>query len=390
MKPPIYLDYAATTPMDPRVISAMTDVMEGYYGNPSSVHAVGRAAREQIEEARREVAGFFGAKDSSEIVFTSGATESNNLVLRGVVQSSKIKKPHIITTSIEHKAILETLDDIALTREIEVTLMQCDQSGHIDIERLKNEIRHNTILISVMFVNNETGSVQDIRGIGKMLEKLNEGRERAGFPKVLFHTDAVQAVQYYDCRVAHLHVDLLSASAHKVYGPKGIGVLYIKKRLALHPMITGGGQEFEKRAGTENISGIIGFAQALQILAKKKDTDREHVLELKKVLTKGLSSIKGAQVVSTDHGAPHIVSCIFKDIPGDALLVNLDLVGISASTGSACTSGSIQPSHVLLACGFPEDEAKSALRFSLGRWTKKSEVEKLLSVLPGIIEKLST
>ncbi|HRY60188.1 MAG TPA: cysteine desulfurase family protein [Patescibacteria group bacterium] len=385
----IYLDCSATTPTDPRVMKKMCEFMEKDFGNPSSVHAFGREARGKIEEARRSIAEFIGSDDPMEVIFTSGGTESDNMAIVGVVKASKVKKPHIITSVIEHKAVLSTIEDLEKRGLVEATYLKVDGYGKVNLEDLKKEIKYNTILVSIMYVNNEIGTVQPIREIGKYLEKLNDQRERGGFPKVYFHTDAVQAFQYLNVNVKHLHVDLMSVSGHKFYAPKGIGLLFIKKGTHIEKIQIGGGQEFGKRAGTENTPGIIALSAAIDILKKEGEKDGERIGKLKDKLVKGIEKIEN--VTLTGHPKdriPSVASFLFHGIEGEAILINLDLDGIAVSTGSACSSGSLEASHVLLACGYDHEQAQGNIRFSLGRFTQESDIKKVLEVLPGIVDRL--
>jgi len=417
----IYLDYSATTPPDPRVINAVCKFMKGNFGNPSSVHSFGRKAKKAIEQARAICLNFINADDAREIIFTSGGTEADNLAIEGIIKACNIKRPHIITTLIEHKAILEKLKDLEKRGLIETTYLSVDKYGQISLDSLKKEIKHNTILVSIMYANNEIGTIQPIREIGKYLEKLNKDRVRAAYPKIYFHTDAVQAFAYLNCNVKYLHVDLMSISGHKIYGPKGIGFLYVKKDTPLEHIIIGGGQEFGKRAGTENTVGIVGLGKAVELLEQenppkagkktRKQENRKTCLpagragkqESKKVMREsgetkrierlGNKLIKGVLKIPdtelTGHPKerlPNLASFVFKGIEGESILINLDLEGIAISTGSACTSG--ESSYILTACGYDPQVSQGNIRFSLGRFTSQEEIDRVLKVLPGIVGKL--
>lgn len=385
----IYLDYSATTPTDPRVIKVIAKTMKENFGNPSSIHNFGREARKIVDESREVVRDFINADSAHEIIFTSGGSEADNLAILGLVEKSKIKKPHIITTPIEHKAVLETIKKLEQKELVETTYLKVDRNGLIDIENVKKEIKHNTILVSVMYANNEIGTIEPIREIGKHLEKLNIQRLRGGFPKVYLHTDAVQAFQYLNVDVKHLHIDLMSVSAHKFYGPKGIGFLYIKEGTEIEKIIFGGGQEFNFRAGTENVSGIVGLACAIKILKKEKEADAERIKKLRDKLIAGVLKISGVHLTGhKEKRLPSLASFVFEAIEGESILINLDLEGIAVSTGSACTSSTLSPSHVLSACGYTHLEAQGNIRFSLGRFTTNEEIDKVLKVLPGIIDRL--
>lgn len=388
-KKQIYLDYSATTPTDPRVIEAMTDFMKNYPGNPSSIHSFGRDARNKIEDARETIRDFIGADEASEIIFTSGGTESDSMAILGVLEKSKIAKPHVITTSIEHKAVLSIVQKLEKEGFIEASYLKVDRDGKISIEDLQKEIKHNTVLVSVMYANNEIGTVQPIREIGKYIEKINKSREKAAFPRVYFHTDAVQAFSYLKINVKYLHVDLMSVSAHKFCGPKGVGFIYIKEGVYLENVFIGGGQEFGKRAGTENTQSIIGMAEAVKILKKEQEKDTKKVKELRDKLIQGALKIEGVKLTGHPKDRiPSLASFVFANIEGESILISLDLLGIAVSTGSACTSGTLTPSHVLTACGYTPVESQGNIRFSLGKYTTKEEINKVLEVLPGIVGRL--
>ena len=384
-----YFDNSATTPMDPRVISKMKKVMGTTFGNPSSIHLYGREAHGELDEYREICREFIGADEINEVIFTSGGSEADNLAILGLIKKSKIKKPHVITSPVEHKAVLETISELAKKELIEATYLKVDKFGMVSFEDVKREIKHNTILISIMYVNNEVGTIQPIREIGKYLEKINPARVGGGYPKIYLHTDAVQAFPYLKCNVKHLHVDMMSVSAHKFNGPKGVGFLYIKEGTPVEKIIYGGAQEFNKRAGTENLAGIAGLAKAVEILAKDQDKEVKNISRLRDKLIKGVLKIKGAELTGhVSERSPAIASFVFKAIEGESILINLDLEGIAVSTGSACSSGTLSPSHVLMACGFTHVEAQGNIRVSLGRFNTKKEVDNFLKVLPGIVERL--
>jgi cysteine desulfurase len=385
----IYFDNSATTPMDPRVIAEMDKVMVNNFGNPSSIHSYGRDAHGLLDKYREVCRNFVGADEASEIVFTSGGSEADNLAILGLFEKSKIKKPHIITSTIEHKAVLETIKELEKKELIEVSYLKVDKNGQIDLEHVKREIKHNTILISIMYVNNEVGSIQPIREIGKHLEKINKARVGGGFPRVYLHTDAVQAFPYLKCDVKYLHVDMLSISAHKFHGPKGVGFLYIKEGTPIEKMIYGGAQEGNHRAGTENLAGIAGLAKAVEILGKDQEKDTKKITELRDKLIKGVLKIEGAYLTGhPSQRSPSIASFVFESIEGESILINLDLEQIAVSTGSACSSGTLSPSYVLMAMGFSHVEAQGNIRVSLSRFNTEAEVKKFLEILPGIVERL--
>lgn len=384
----IYLDYAATTPVDLEVLEAMTPYFTAEFGNASSIHSYGRAAREAAQEARRIVAKFLNS-EPQEVIFTSGGTESDNLAIKGLTLSIKYRvsgfKPHIITTQIEHHAVLNTVKELEKSGVIEATYIKPKSDGVVDVADIKNAFRNNTVLVSVMYVNNEIGTVQPIREIGKMIEKENQTRKQ----QVYFHTDAVQAAEYFDMNVKALHVDLLTFTAHKIYGPKGVGVLYVKKGTPLKSEIIGGEQEYRKRAGTENVPGIVGLAKAVEMLGQFTEHSTQ-LRELRDKLIGGiLKSVKDSQLNgSRQLRSPGNVNISVKNAEGEAVLLNLDLLGISASSGSACTSGALEPSHVLLSIGVPAEIAHGSIRFALGRETSEEDINRVLEVFPKIVEKV--
>lgn len=385
----VYLDYCATTPVDPRVSKYMYEFMQEKFGNPSSIHTSGREVRDFIDEARDFIREYIGADEPTEVIFTSGGTESDNLAIRGVVAGSKIKKPHIITTVIEHKAVLTTIQELEKNGVVEATYLKVNHEGEIDIEELKKNIKYNTVLVSIMYANNEIGTIEPIREVGKYLEKLNSGRVRAGFPQVYLHTDAVQAFSYLNTNVKHLHVDLMSVSSHKICGPKGVGMLYVKKGTLIKSINTGGAQEFGVRGGTENTIGIAGFYKAVEILKSEREKEAKKIEKMRDTIIGKI--LKIPEVELTGHKKnrlPGVASFVFHKIEGESISINLDLEGIAVSTGSACTSGSLQPSHVLMACGFDPEAIQGNIRISIGRFTEKSDIDVLIKVLPGIIKRL--
>lgn len=386
-KKKIYLDYAATTPVDKEVFRKMESYFCRKYGNPSSVHLFGQETREAIEKARDQIASFLNCK-ASEIVFTGSATESNNLAIRGLLKALKRRKRqgeriHIITSEIEHKAILETCHDLEKDG-IKITYLPVGRDGIINIDDLEAEITPETDLVSIMYVNNETGAIQPIREIGSLIKKINKTKEHP----IFFHTDAVQAINWLDCEVDKLGVDLLTFSGHKIYGPKGVGVLYIRQGTPISSIITGGDQEWGLRAGTENVANIVGIGAAVgQIKTRGK---KNKIQKLRDRLINGvLTKISGSRLNGDlEKMAPHIANFSFKGVEGEALVISLDQEGIAVSTGSACTSRALKPSHVLMAMGLSELEAHSSLRVSLGKYTTAQEIDRFLKTLPRIIERL--
>jgi len=384
----IYLDFAATTPVDDRVFEAMKPYFSQKYGNPSSIYNLGREARVAIEQAREKIARALGA-EAKEIIFTSCATEANNLALKGLIEKLNTKA-HLIVSPIEHHAVLDTVKHLE-KQGVEVFWLKVDKDGLVDPHQIERLVRDNTILVSVMYGNNEVGTIEPIEAIGKLLQKINQSRIKSLKSKIYFHTDAVQAFQYLDCDVNRLGVDLLSLSAHKFYGPKGVGVLYARKGTPLARQQDGGGQESNLRAGTENVAGIVGMGKAVELARSEKWEERsEKIGELRDKLIVGvLKNVSGA--VLTGHPQkrlPHIASFVISGAEGESILLLLDEYGISASSGSACTTGSLDPSHVLTAMGYKPEETHGSLRFSLGQQTSLEDINFVIKVLPGIVAKL--
>lgn len=389
----IYLDHAATTPVDPRVLRVMLPYLKEKFGNPSSPHRWGREARLAIEESRKKVAKALGAKPE-EMIFTSGATESINLAHKGLIRgmlyrAKKIKTPHLITTLVEHKAVLETCQYLERLGVAKVTYLPVDKNGLVRVADIEKAIRPETALVSIMFVNNEVGMIEPIDKIGRLIKKINQTGNRRQETKIYFHTDATQACQYLDCHVERLGVDLLSLSGHKIYAPKGIGVLYIREGTPLSRQQNGGGQEHQLRAGTENVPYIVALGKAVELVEQNKMHSAKRIEKLRERLVAGILKIPGTKL--TGHPtkqAPHIASFIVQGAEGEAILLLLDEAGIAASSGSACTSGLLEPSHVLTAMGYQPQEAHGSLRFSLGKQTTEEEIDEVIKVLPGIVEKL--
>lgn len=373
----IYLDYAATTPVDPGVSAAMQRYLTETFGNAGSVHQFGQAARGAVDEARVYVARLIGAQPK-EIVFTSGATESNNAAILGTVYARDMSGRHVITAATEHHAVLEPCRWLA-GRGVEVTILPVDHYGVVDPDMVRRAIRPETVLITVMHGNNEIGTLAPIAEIGRI------ARDRG----VRFHTDATQSVGIVPLDVDGLNVDLLSMSAHKRYGPKGVGALYIRSGVRIEPFLHGGSQERGRRGGTENVPGIMGFAVAAKIATGSMHGDAERIGTLRDRLAAGLGAIDGAMLNGHPSARlPGIVNVSFAEADSEALLLALDLDGIAASSGSACTSGSLEPSHVIAALGIPEAHAMGTLRFSLGRWTTTEEIDAVLTALPKILSNI--
>ncbi len=377
----IYLDHAATTPVDPRVVEAMLPYWTEQYGNPSSIYSLGRAAARALEDARETVAGILRC-EPREVIFTSCGTESDNLAIRGVAFARRAagKGNHIITSSIEHHAVGHTVEQLVKHFGFEATFLPVDQYGVVDPDEVRKAIRKDTVLISIMYANNEIGTIEPIAEIGAI------AREH-GIP---FHTDAVQAGGALSLDVNALNVDLLSLSAHKFYGPKGVGVLYARRGVTFWPMQTGGGQERNRRAGTENVPYIVGLATALRLAYDELEEHNARLVRLRDRLIQGvLQSISDSQLTGhPTNRLPNSASFVFRGIEGESILLNLDMEGICASSGSACTSASLEPSHVLLALGLPHEVAHGSLRLTLGRSNTEEQVDRVLEVLPGIVQKL--
>lgn len=376
---PIYLDHAATTAVDPRVVEAMLPYFTQTYGNASSVHTFGRNAHEALERSRHTVASFFHA-DPEEIIFTSCGTESDNLAIRGVTFALRTKGNHLITSTIEHHAVSHTCEQLQRHFGCEVTYVPVNSKGLVDPDDVARAITPRTVLISIMYANNEMGTIQPIAEIGRT------ARARG----VTFHTDAVQAGGTLDLDAEALNVDLVSLSAHKFYGPKGVGVLYRRRGTPILPTQTGGGHEHGLRAGTENVPYIVGLAKAMSIAYEQCEHNNARICSLRDRLIKGvLQSIP--QTTLTGHPTkrlPNNASFVFEGIEGESILLNLDLLGIAASSGSACTAGSVEPSHVLTALGLEPGLCHGSLRLTLGNENTVEDVDYVLSVLPGIVHKL--
>lgn len=374
----IYLDNAATTPMDSEVLESMLPFMREQYGNPSAIYSMGSSAKKAVNQAKRRIAAILNAKQE-EIFFTAGGTEADNWALKMVMETYRYKGRHLITTAIEHHAILHTCRYLE-TQGVEVTYLGVDEDGVIDLEELKQAIRPDTVLISVMFANNEVGTVEPIREIGEI------ARERG----ILFHTDAVQAFGQVPIDTEEMHIDLLSASGHKINGPKGVGFLYIRSGLELHSMLHGGAQESGRRAGTENVPGIVGMAVAAQKAADNMKTKGAAEMKLQDYL---IDKIEREIPYCRLNGhrtkrLPGNVNFSFRFIQGESLVLMLDRKGICTSSGSACTSGELNPSHVLLALGRNEEEAEGALRITLSEKNSMEEMEFVVECLKEAVQKL--
>jgi len=377
----VYMDYAATTPADKEVLKKMTPYFDKYYGNASSIHNFGRKSFNGVENARKKVSELFNCK-SDEVIFTAGGTESDNMAIKGTAYLNKDKREkkgfHIITSKIEHPAVLETCKHLE-KQGFNIKYLSVDKDGIIDLNELENSISKNTFLITIMFANNEIGTIEPMKEIGKISKKH----------KIIFHTDAVQAVCKVPIDVNKLNIDLLSLSSHKIYGPKGVGALFIKKGLKLEPFAHGGGHEKGLRSSTLNTPGIVGLGKACELGKKRLEKDIGHMTKLRDLLIKNVLEIEESYL--NGHSEKRLCNNAhfrFNAIEGESLNLMLDDKGIAAATGSACSSKKLQASHVLLAIGLKPEQAHGSLRLSLGRMTTKEEINYISEVLPGIVKKL--
>ncbi|MBI5048233.1 MAG: cysteine desulfurase NifS [Deltaproteobacteria bacterium] len=374
----IYFDNNATTPIHSEVFDAMLPYLKDEFGNPSSIHWAGRNPRRVVDDAREKVTKLLNC-DANEIIFTSCGSESNNLAIKGIAESKKDKGNHIITTKVEHPAVLSTCKYLAKTG-FDVTFLDVDNHGMLDLDQLKKAITQKTILITVMFSNNETGVIFPIEEIGKIAKEHS----------IPFHTDAVQGVGKVPIDVKKMNVDLLTLSGHKLYAPKGIGALYVKRGVRLVPLIHGGHQERNRRGGTENVAGIVALGKACEIAARDMEQEIKYITALRDRLEKGLMQ-RITHVRLNGHPTkriPNTVNLSFEFAEGESLLLNLDMKGIAASSGSACTSGTLEPSHVLVAMGVPLEASHSSVRFSLGRGNTIEDIDYVIEVLPTMVERM--
>ncbi len=378
MENTVYLDYAATTYVKPEVLEEMLPYFTQKFGNPSSFYSISRENRMAIDKARAQVAKALNC-DVNEVYFTGGGSEADNWAIKGIASAHKNKGNHIITTKIEHHAVLHTCQYLE-KHGFEVTYLDVDDKGLVNLEELKNAITDKTILVSIMFANNEIGTIEPIKQIGEIC------RER----KIFFHTDAVQAVGNVAIDVKDMNIDLLSLAGHKIYGPKGVGVLYIRKGIKIDNLIHGGSQERNRRAGTENIPGVVGLGKAIELATDNLEEHRNKMIALRDRLIEGLLKVPYTRLngAEGDRRLPGNVNVCFEFVEGESILLSLDFKGICASSGSACTSGSLDPSHVLLAIGLPHEIAHGSLRLTLGEGSKEEDVDYILEVIPPIIERL--
>lgn len=374
----MYFDYAATTPVDPRAAMAMAPFLGEKFGNSSSYHSFGRQAKEALEAARAEMAGYLGA-DPEEIFFTSSATESNNWALKGAVFAAGKKNPHVIISSVEHDCILNSAKWLE-KRDVKVTVLSVDKYGLVDPKDVEKAITEDTVIVSVMHGNNEIGNIEPIAEIGKIC------RDRG----VYFHTDAAQTFGKLGIDVGKMDIDLLTASSHKIYGPKGAALLYKRRGVKIDPLIHGGGQESGQRASTANVAAVVGFAKAAELCYKEMQKEAKRLSVMRDALVRDImDKIPDSQLNGhPTKRLPNNVNVRFKYIEGESIMALLDEEGIAVSTGSACSTKSLEPSHVLMATGIPHEEVHGSIRISLGRWTKESEISRLMKVLPGIVERL--
>ena len=378
----VYLDYNATTPVDPAVLAAMTPYFADNFGNASSIHSTGQRARSAVDTARESVATLLGAK-SSEIVFTSGGTEADNLAIFGIAGSVEpapgMSRKHIITTAIEHHAVLNACQEME-RRGADVTYIPVNAQGIIDPEDVRRALRPETVLITVMHANNELGTIQPIEEIAQIAKDAD----------VYFHCDAVQSAGKLPIDVNRLGVDLLSISAHKIYGPKGAGALYVRSGTPIEPQFQGGHHERDRRPGTENVPGIVGLGKAAELAREHLAEDTESVAALRDRFEQSLLDRIPSARVNGDRRrrVPNTANLMFGAAGGESLVIALDLQGIECSTGAACSAGAVEPSHVLTAIGLSDDDARSCLRFSLGRPTTRGEIDRAIAVIPGVVERL--
>ena len=380
----IYLDHAATTPLDPRVLEAMTPYLTTAWGNPSSLYAEAQDARRGLDSARSSIAGVLGCRPN-DMIITAGGSESNNLALRGAAWAARRagRGDHIITSAIEHHAVLHTTERLEQDG-FRVTYLGVDGEGFIDVGQLQDAVDDDTILVSIMYVNNEVGTLEPLAEAVRAVKEKN--------PKAVFHTDAVQAAGTLDLDVEALGVDLLSLAAHKFYGPKGVGALYVRPRTALLPQQLGGAQEKNRRAGTENVAGVVGMAAALQLAYDEFASRTAHYRELRDRLLAGVPErVPNVQVTgpqALEGRAANNASFCFQYIEGEPILIALDLAGVACSSGSACTTGSMEPSHVLTAMSVPEDLARGSMRLTVGASNTSDQIDYFLETLPGIVSRL--
>ncbi len=375
----VYMDHAAAAPVDPRVLERMMPYFTERYGNPASLHGAGREPKRALEDARTSVARLVNAKRKEEVIFTAGATEASNLGIKGVAMRMKAEGGHVVTSAVEHISVLNIMKYLQ-KQGFEVTFVPPTGDGLVDVSELERAVRKDTVLVSLMFANNEIGTLQPIAEVGKLLQEKD----------VYFHADAAPAAGKVPIDVQALGIDIMSLSSNDIYGPKGVGALYVRDGTRIEAVEQGGGQERGLRSGSENIPGIVGFGEAAEIARGEMASESPRIAALRDRLVKGMlervedSALNGHPT----RRLPNNANFRFKFVEGEAMLLNLDMMGVSVSSSSPCTSKSLLPSHVLLACGIPTEEAQSAVQFTLGRWNTEEEVDRVLDVMPGVISKL--
>src|SRR3989338_6691805 len=389
MKKEIYLDHAATTPLDKEVLKEMMPYLSEEYGNPGSFHQKGLAAKKAVDQAREKIAGILNCS-SEEIIFTSGGTEGDNLVVKGTAFARMGEGKHLITTKIEHKAILEPCRYLEKEFGFKTSYLSVDKYGLVTAEQVKKALTAETALVSVMYANNEVGTIEPIAEIGEMIEQENKIREKRGWTKVYFHTDACQAANHLTLDVKRLKVDLMTLNGGKIYGSKGTGLLYVRKGINLHPLLHGGGQEGGLRSGTEDVGGIAGLAKALELAERMKTKENARLVKLREKLISGIKQ-RIPHALLSGHAVKRLVNNIhfcFPGIEGESLILHLNEKGIYAATGSACNSRELKPSYVLLALGISKKVVHGSLRLTLGRETAEKDIDYVLEILPPIVEML--
>lgn len=382
----IYLDYASTTPTDPLVLKAMEPYWHKFYGNPSSLYQLGLKSKQAVLNSKKIISQILNCQPE-EIIFTGSGTESINLAIKGPMMS--VENGHVIISAIEHPAVLESANSLKKCGH-QISILKVNNQGLINLFDLEKTIRDNTRLISVMMANNEVGTIQDIQKIGALIEKINNLRTKKNLPKIYFHSDACQAAGVLDLNVKKLHVDLLTINGSKIYGPKGIGALYIKNGTKIEAIISGGGQENNLRSGTENVPAIVGLATALKLADKNKNSENKRLIKLRDQLIKNiLDKIPDTKLNgSTDKRLPNNVNISILNIEAESLVLYLDKIGIQSSVGSACSADSLEPSHVIKALGASDNEAKGTIRFSLGKYNTDKDIDYLVKNLTTIVKKL--
>lgn len=381
MNQPIYLDNAATTSLDPKVASVMMKFNQTSWGNPASQHNFGQRTLERLDQARELIADFLGAK-FTEIIFTSGATEANNLGISGFIGASKIPKPHVITSAIEHQSVLAVCRDLREEGKIELTEIKPDRNGKHEARQFTKAVKPNTVLISLMLVNNELGTISPVRVLGKRIQKINENRKI----KIIFHSDVAQAIQYLNCRADYLKADLLTLSAHKIYGPVGIGVLYVRSKTNLRPILTGGSQEFGLRPGTVNVAGAIGLAQAIRGLSKNHS---KRIIELREEFEGELKkALPTVEIIGENDSRTGISNVFFPGLDSQTLMIALDRAGVAASVGAACEAGAATKSHVITALRSYGGRGAN-LRFSFGKFNTSLVIKTAIKIIAQTVQRLA-